>query len=102
MDNRPFECMEDFVSRCREDGMNNFFAFAGCKEGGKSACVGEGEAEDACLAMASCMRNCEEMYTLVTNAFRMATVMRRDAGKDTPIINTYDLFLFVEEKGGRQ
>ena len=101
MDKRPFESMEDFTSRCREDGMDNFLAFAGGKDGCKSrACIGDGEEKDACLAMAFCMLDCEEMYTLVANAFRMATVMRRDAGKDTPIINTYDLFLFVEEKGG--
>lgn len=102
MDNRPFECMEDFVSRCREDGMNNFFAFARCKEGGKRACVGEGEAEDACLAMASCMLDRDDIYTLVTNAFRIATELRRDARKDTPILCTEYLFQFVDEKGGRQ
>lgn len=102
MDNKPFESMEDFTSRCRKDGIKNFFAFAGCKEGGKRACLGEGEAEDACLAMALCMLDRDEIYTLVTNAFRMATELRRDARKDTPILCTEYLFQFVEEKGGVQ
>lgn len=40
MDNKPFESMEDFTSRCRKDGMYNFIAFAGCEDGQKRACFG--------------------------------------------------------------
>lgn len=86
MDNRPFESMEDFASRCRKDGMDSFIAFAGCEDGHKRACIGEGEAKDACLAIASCMYDRDDIYNLVINALKATTGMREKNGKETPFV----------------
>lgn len=78
MDNRPFESMEDFTSRCREDGFTTFIAFGG-DGNAKRACVAEGDYDEAILAVSSVFLDRDDVYQLFARALKVASEVRGGA-----------------------
>lgn len=71
MSSNHYESIENFVFKCREDGMSNFIAFAGDGDS-KRACIGEGSEDDVTLAVSSVFVDRPEIMSLFSTAIQVA------------------------------
>ena len=74
--------MEDFIAKCRKDNMDNFLCVAGDSKG-KRAFIGEGNPNDAILALTLCMMDREDIFNIVSKAVGVVKEMKSQIKKQS-------------------
>jgi hypothetical protein len=77
MKNGQYESMEDFVASTRADGFTSYFAFGG-DGNAKRACIGEGNQDDAILAIASCFLDRPDVEEIFQKAINVVNELKSE------------------------